>query len=216
MKEISELLIATANQGKVREIQRLLGDLPIALRTLADFSVIKLVEESGDTYEANARLKAKAYAKETGLWALADDSGFEVIALGGRPGVFSARYGGQGASDGDRVSFLLQELEACKSTDTRARFVCVAALADPHSETILVAQGICEGIVVTEPSGNNGFGYDPIFIPDGFKQTFAELSAEIKNAISHRARAIKSMRSHLEELISDKDLSLVDHSQPSP
>jgi len=201
MKEISELLIATANQGKVREIQRLLGALPIAIRTLAEFPLIKPVDESGDTYEANALLKAKAYARETGLWALADDSGFEVIALGGRPGVFSARYAGAGASDDDRISLLLQEFRDRKSDDPRARFVCVAALADPQNEVTLVAQGTCEGIVVTESRGKNGFGYDPIFVPDGFKQTFAELSAEIKNAISHRARAIHSMRSHLEELI---------------
>jgi XTP/dITP diphosphohydrolase len=194
-------LIATANQGKVREIQRLLGDLPIAIRTLADFPVIKPVDESGDTYEANALLKAKAYAKETGLCALADDSGFEVMALDGRPGVFSARYAGAGASDGDRISLLLQELKDSKSNDTRARFVCVAALADPHNDMTVVAQGICEGIVVTESRGKNGFGYDPIFVPDGFKQTFAELSGEIKNAISHRARAIHSLRNHLEALI---------------
>ena len=196
-----ELLIATGNAGKAAEIRAMLGDLPINFRTLTEFPEIEPVEESGATYEDNALLKARAYAQHTGLWSLADDSGFEVMALGGAPGVISARYAGAGVSDGDRIAFLLRQLDRAKSNNRSARFVCVAALADSRYSIANVEQGICEGIVIAKPRGGSGFGYDPIFVPEGFDQTFAELPLEIKNTISHRAKALHSMRSFLERLV---------------
>ena len=199
-----ELLIATGNAGKTVEIRALLGDLPIRFRTLTDFPEIEPVEESGATYEENAVLKARAYAQQTGLWALADDSGFEVSALGGAPGVISARYAGAGASDGDRIAFLLRQFDLANSSDRRARFVCVAALADSKYSIANVEHGICEGLIIGSPRGENGFGYDPIFVPEGFDKTFAELPTDIKNAISHRARALSSMRSFLERLVDNE------------
>jgi len=196
-----DLLIATGNVGKVAEIRAALGDLPIKLRTLSDFPGIETPKESGSTYEANAVIKAMAYAQQTGLWALADDSGFEVQALGGAPGVFSARYAGAGVSGGDRIAFLLRQLDQVNSSERGARFVCVAALADSTSAIVRVEQGICVGTLIEEPRGKNGFGYDPIFVPEGFDQTFAELPQDIKNVISHRARALQAMRSFLEQVV---------------
>jgi XTP/dITP diphosphohydrolase len=157
--------------------------------------------ESGHTYEENAVLKARSYAQQTGLLALADDSGFEVEALGGAPGVISARYAGQGASDSDRVAFLLRELASAPSSNRSARFVCVTALADSTAAIVNVEYGACEGQIIDQPRGANGFGYDPIFIPPGFDKTFAELPNEIKNNISHRGRALQSVRAFLERLL---------------
>jgi XTP/dITP diphosphohydrolase len=194
-----DLLIATGNIGKLVEMRVLLGQLPINLMTLKDFPGILEVEESGATYEENAVLKAKGYAQQTGLWALADDSGFEVEALGRAPGVISARYAGAGASDRDRIDFLLGQLD--DASDRRARFMCVAALADATGMIASITQGVCEGRVIDEVRGGNGFGYDPIFIPQGFEQTFAELNSDIKNNISHRAKALHAMRPFLEQLI---------------
>jgi len=196
-----DLLIATGNAGKAKEICELLGNLPINLRTLIDFPNVRPVVESGHTYEENAVLKARSYAQQTGLLALADDSGLEVEALGGAPGVISARYAGQGASDNDRVAFLLRQLANAPSANRSARFVCVAALADSTSAIVDVEYGICEGKVIDQPRGANGFGYDPIFIPQGFDKTFAELPNEIKNNISHRGRALQSVRAFLERLL---------------
>ncbi|HXM34348.1 MAG TPA: RdgB/HAM1 family non-canonical purine NTP pyrophosphatase [Pyrinomonadaceae bacterium] len=199
-----DLLIATGNAGKVAEIRAVLGDLPINFRTLTDFPEIGPVEESGSTYEENAVLKARAYAQQTGLWALADDSGFEVKALAAAPGVFSARYAGEGASDSDRIAFLLRQLDRVSSMDRDARFVCVAALADSTSSLVNVEYGVCEGLVIDNPRGEDGFGYDPIFVPEGFDKTFAELPRDVKNAISHRARALHLMRPFLEQLVASE------------
>ena len=199
-----ELLIATGNAGKTAEIRALLGDLPITFRTLTDFPEIEPVEESGATYEENAVLKARAYAQQTGLWALADDSGFEVAALDGAPGVISARYAGAGASDSERIAFLLRQLDLANSSDRGARFVCVTALSDLSNSIANVEHGICEGLIISKPRGENGFGYDPIFVPKGFDKTLAELPTNIKNVISHRARALHSMRSFLERLVDNE------------
>ena len=196
-----ELLIATGNAGKVTEIRPVFAGLPINFRTLIDFPEIQDVEETGSTYEENAVLKARAYARQTGLWALADDSGFEVAALGGAPGVISARYAGAGASDSDRIAFILRQFDRANSDTRSARFVCVAAVADPSSSIANVEQGICEGLIIDHPRGGNGFGYDPIFVPQGFEQTFAELSPAVKNLISHRAKALHAMRSFLEQQV---------------
>lgn len=198
-----QLLIATGNAGKVIEIRTLLNHLSLEFLTLNDFPGIAEVEESGATYEENAVLKASAYAKQTGRWALADDSGFEVEALNGAPGVISARYAGAGASDRDRIDFLLQQL-AHTTGDRRACFKCTVALANDKGSIVKISPGICEGLVIDQPRGEHGFGYDPIFVPRGLNETFAELSTGIKNLISHRAQALLAMRSFLEQLISGK------------
>jgi XTP/dITP diphosphohydrolase len=193
----NELLIATGNKGKVAELRSLLAGLPLRLRDLAEFPSAREVEETGRTFSDNAALKAQGYAEQTGLWTLADDSGLEVDALGGAPGVFSARYGGEGLTDADRVTRLLEELSRTDAKERRARFVCVIAIADPRGQVMNLSTGTCVGQIVHAPRGTHGFGYDPIFLPDGFEQTFGELTAEIKQDISHRALALKGARSFL-------------------
>lgn len=187
-----ELLIATRNRGKVLEVESLLGAFPLRLRSLADFPATGDVEETGSTFEENSALKAQAYAAQTGCWTLADDSGLEVEALGGAPGVFSARYGGPEASDAERIDRLLGSLARSGDASRRARFVCVIAIADNLANLLSLFTGTCEGHIAHEPQGKGGFGYDPIFVPDGYEQTFGELPAEIKQRISHRARALKA------------------------
>jgi len=184
-----KLLIATRNPGKTREFSSLLSGLPLELVDLNSFPEAPAVEETGSTYAENAVLKARAYSAATQIAALADDSGLEVEALGGRPGVLSARYAGEGATDSDRVQRLLKEL-SCVS-NRRARFVCVIAVAGSQGELLNVAEGICEGSITLEPRGKHGFGFDPVFVPAGHSETFGELAATIKGEISHRARAIK-------------------------
>lgn len=192
-----ELLIATSNKGKIAELQMLLATLPLRLRSLAEFPDIKDVEETGTTFSDNATLKARAYAGQTGLWALADDSGLEVDALGGAPGVFSARYGGANLTDGERIERLLEELSQCAPQERRARFISVIAIADPQGHIVTISTGKCEGQIAHAPRGTQGFGYDPVFVPDGFEQTFGELSPEIKQNISHRALALQGAHSFL-------------------
>ena len=196
-----ELLLGTHNPGKASEIARALGGLSINFHTLADFGQVQAVAESGETYEENAILKARAYAQQCHLWTLADDSGLEVMALDGAPGVFSARYAGAGASDRDRIAFLLKELFRRSASDRTARFISVVALVDGQSKVINVEYGLCEGTIIDLPRGNHGFGYDPIFVPQGFEATFAELSSELKDAISHRGKALQGMRNFLDQLI---------------
>jgi len=184
------LLLATRNSGKVREIARILEDAGWSLCSLREFEHVETPEENGETYADNAIAKARFYAAATGLCALADDSGLEVEALGGAPGVFSARYAGENASDADRRELLLAELAKTNDNDRRARFVCVVAIASADGAVLNVSEGTCEGTITFAPRGAGGFGYDPLFIPDGYNQTFAELPAEVKNQISHRARAV--------------------------
>ena len=186
----TELLIATGNKGKIAELQLLLASLPLRLRNLAEFPDIGDVEETGTTFSDNAVLKARAYAGRTGLWALADDSGLEVDALGGAPGVFSARYGGPHLTDNERVERLLEELSLRAPQERRARFIAVIAVADPQGQIASISMGKCEGQIARAPRGTGGFGYDPVFVPEGFDQTFGELPPEIKQDISHRARAL--------------------------
>lgn len=192
-----EFLIATRNAGKLREFRSLLTSLPLQLRSLAEFPETTEVAETGITFSENAVLKAKAYAEQTGLWTLADDSGLEVEALGGAPGVFSARYGGETASDAERIEMLLAQLSSCGATRSRARFVCVIAIADPQARIQNISTGECTGVIAHAPRGENGFGYDPVFVPDGYDQTFGELPTEIKEQISHRALALKAARAFL-------------------
>lgn len=196
-----KLLLGTYNAGKAVEISSVLKDLGIEFSSLRDFPQVQIVEESGSTYEENAILKAQGYARQTALWTLADDSGLEVDALGGAPGVWSARYAGAGAADGDRIVRLLGELEGIPASDRTARFVSVVALTDSAAKLVRVERGICEGSIIDSARGSNGFGYDPIFVPQGFMSTFAELPAETKDVISHRGKALQAMQHFLTQLI---------------
>jgi len=196
-----ELLLGTHNRGKAGEICHALADLGIHFRTLNDFAQVQTVRESGETFEENALLKAKGYAQQCRLWTLADDSGLEVEALNGAPGVLSARYAGTEASDRDRIDLLLEQLARAPQANRSARFISVVALADSHSRILKVECGVCEGAIIDSPQGNNGFGYDPIFVPRGFQSTFAELPSETKEVISHRGKAVRAMRMFLAQLI---------------
>jgi len=184
-----KLLIATNNPGKVAELRDLLAGGRFELLSLADFPHITEVEETGLTFIENARLKAVEYAGQTGLLALADDSGLEVAALDSRPGVLSARYGGRDTSFAEKMEMLLAELDGSDAVTRRARFVCAMAVAKVSGEILFTSEGICDGTIAAKPRGSGGFGYDPLFIPDGFEQTFGELGEAIKRKISHRARA---------------------------
>ena len=193
----TSLLLGTRNPGKIHEIKLILGDIPIDLCSLTDFPHVAVAVEDADTYAKNAILKAQFYARETGIVALADDSGLEVEALGGAPGVLSARYAGEHATDADRRNLLLSELAKTASNKRSARFVCAIAIASVDGEVLNLSEGICDGTITFAPRGESGFGYDPLFVPDGYDQTFAELSDEIKNQISHRARALLKLRDSL-------------------
>jgi XTP/dITP diphosphohydrolase len=184
-----KLLVATNNAGKVRELADLLAGLPVQLLSLSDIGGVTEVGETGATFEENAILKARGYAMQTGMWALADDSGLEIEALGNRPGVLSARYGGQGMGFDEKMNTLLAEMAGTDDKNRRARFVSAIAISDERGEIKCVATGTVSGNIARFPRGSNGFGYDPIFVPEGFAQTFGELSDHIKGEISHRSRA---------------------------
>lgn len=198
----SELLVATNNAGKMRELTGLLARLPIRLRQLSEFPQIKEVEETGETFVDNALLKARLYGQQAGLWTLADDSGLEVDALNGAPGVLSARYAGRNATDEERNARLLAELGRTNDGRRTARFICAIALYDPATGGAEIFNGTCEGNILEHPRGDNGFGYDPLFVPDGYAQTFGELSEAVKQRISHRARALAAVRVYLDERFS--------------
>ena len=182
-----QLLIATRNQHKVEEIRAIFLQLDIEFVCALNYPDVPDVVEDGDTFEANAIKKAVTLARATGLWSLADDSGLEVNALNGAPGIYSARYAVEPPSYSANNRKLLKELE--KTSDRRARFRCVIALSSP-SGRVKIVEGCCEGVIAREEYGRQGFGYDPLFIPDGFSQTFAEMDPDIKNSISHRGRAL--------------------------
>jgi XTP/dITP diphosphohydrolase len=196
-----KLLIATNNDGKIKELHELLADLPIELKSLREFENVGDVAETGETFEDNAILKAREYALQTNLWSVADDSGLEVDALGGAPGVFSARYAGEGAGNAEKIEKLLREIDRTQDKNRSARFVCVMAIADEKGAIKFVARGFCEGKIAEKQAGNGGFGYDPVFIPAGFENTFGELSSEIKRQISHRARASAKIIRYLRDFI---------------
>jgi XTP/dITP diphosphohydrolase len=188
---MKQLLIATGNEHKLNEFRTLLADLPVELVGLRDVGITDDVAETGDTFEANARLKADAYCRQSGLPTLADDSGLVVDALGGAPGVYSARYGGvKGAA---QLVLVLEQLRDVPPNQRTARFVCVLALAMPGTVTTVV-HGTVEGVIGDEPRGTHGFGYDPIFVLPERNVTMAELLPENKNRISHRGRAVAAMR----------------------
>jgi XTP/dITP diphosphohydrolase len=202
-----DLVIGSFNLGKVGEVRDALKGLSLTICYLPDFPNIFPVPETAQTYSENAILKAKGYAGQTRLLTLADDSGLEVDALGGRPGVFSARFGGADASDKDRINLLLEELADRAPVERTARFVCCMALAavtgsETDPEVLTLVQGRCEGTIAHAPTGTNGFGFDPVFIPQGYTQTFAELPNEVKARISHRAKALEQIRAFLNDWLS--------------
>lgn len=196
---IFELVLATHNRHKVTELIQLLGGLGITIRTLDEFPEAPEVVEDGDTCEANAVKKACAIAEYTGLPAVADDTGLEVDALGGRPGVYAARYAGEGATYEDNCRKLLGELRGVPREQRTACFVTVAAIALP-SDGIRVARGTLDGLIAEEASGTAGFGYDPVFLIPELGMTLAQLSADHKNRISHRAKAFTKMREIVKRL----------------
>ena len=183
------LVLATGNRGKVRELTEILGEVPFYLKSLSDFAEVRPVEETGSTFEENAILKAVGFASQTGEISLADDSGLEVEALGNRPGVLSARFAGEDSGYDVKMAKLLEMIESTGDSGRRARFVCVMALSDPDGHVLHIARGVCEGTIASAPRGANGFGYDPIFIPEGYDRTFAELTDDVKSRVSHRSRA---------------------------
>lgn len=198
-----KLLLATNNQAKVREYKSLLQDLPCELVTLAEQGINISVSEVGESLEENARLKATVLAAESQLIAMADDSGLEVDALGGEPGRLSARYAGEGASDRDRINYLLTRLEGVPEEKRSARFRCVIAIATPDGKVELCS-GECQGFITLAPRGEQGFGYDPIFYLAELGKTMAELPLQLKNQVSHRGRAARQVSQALEKLKEQK------------
>ncbi len=196
---IRELVLATRNRHKVEELVALLGGLGIRIRTLDEFPHAPEVVEDGITCEANAVKKARAIAEFTGLPAVADDTGLEVDALGGRPGVYAARYAGEGATYEDNCQKLLQELAGVPRERRTARFLTVAAIALPSDE-VKVAQGLLDGVIAEEASGTLGFGYDSLFFVPQLGKTLAQLSVDHKNRISHRAKAFMQAKDLLQEM----------------
>ena len=195
------LVIATGNPGKFREIASLLQGLDAHLVPLDRAGLVEVPPEGGESFQDNARRKAEFVARTVGRLALADDSGLEVDALGGRPGVLSARFGGPGKSDADRNRLILSALEAIPIEKRTARFRCAVAIADANG-SVFVVDGSCEGRIALEPRGIQGFGYDPIFEVPSLGRTLAEVGPDVKNRLSHRAQAIAKARTILEEILS--------------
>lgn len=194
------LVLGTTNTGKVREIERILADLPVTVETVVGYDIPEVVED-GETFTANACKKALHYAAHTGFFALADDSGLEVDALQGQPGVYSARYAGEQADDAMNNQKLLKSLHDVPAEHRTARFRCVLAVAAPDGRCV-TTEGVCSGIIGFSPRGDQGFGYDPLFIlPDG--RTMAELSVEEKNRISHRGQALCKLKELLQHFGED-------------
>ena len=191
---MGRVVVASLNRAKAREIAEILAaeGLGLEVVALADFPDVALPPETGESFAANALLKARAAAQGTGLPAIADDSGLEVDALGGEPGVMSARYAGEGAGDADRYRKVLALLADVPDARRTARFRCAAAFVSPEGVELL-AEGTCEGRLAREPTGAGGFGYDPIFVPEGYEITMAQLAPEQKHAISHRGRALRAL-----------------------
>jgi len=192
------LLIATRNIGKVREFERMLLGLSFEIVGLDDLGIDLEVEETGSTFEENAVLKAKAYGEAAGVLTLADDSGLVIDALGGEPGVLSARYGGEGLTDEDRVQLVLKKLNRTSGWNRQARFIAVLALVgDEVPNGLVTSQGVVEGAIAHEPIGKNGFGYDPIFWMASHTKTTAQMSGEEKDSVSHRGLAMKTLMESL-------------------
>ena len=199
-----KLLLATNNKAKVREYKSLLQNLPCEVVTPSEQGITIEVDEVGKSLKENARLKANAFAAESRLLSLADDSGLEVDALGGEPGPLSARYAGEGASDIERINYLLTRLKDVPDEKRTARFRCVIAIAAPD-EKVELCYGECPGLITFGPRGEHGFGYDPVFYLPDLNKTMAELPMEVKNKVSHRGQAARKARKVLERLRHDKD-----------
>jgi len=195
------LLLATGNTGKVRELRDILASVPLELRSLRDYDGINDVAETGLTFVENASLKASGFSIQAGEFALADDSGLEVHSLGNAPGIHSARFAGAETGYDVKIDRLFRMMRDSGSDDRRARFVCAMAVANDRGQVIHTVEAECTGSIALEPRGTNGFGYDPIFIPDGFDQTFGELSDEVKRSISHRAKAAELIIRYLLDFI---------------
>jgi len=195
------ILIATLNAGKLGEYERLLADVPgLELETMATLADPVEVVEDQDTFRGNALKKAMEIATAAGMLCLADDSGLQVDALRGRPGVYSARYAGEGSTDAENNAKLLDELSGIADDERTARFQCAIVIVDQSGRELAIAEGACEGRIGSEPRGSHGFGYDPLFVPEGYTQTMAELGPETKNEISHRAKAAAKLVPILREL----------------
>jgi len=190
------ILVATRNLGKIREIADLLKDLPVELISLSEFPDLPDVVEDGETFEENALKKARTLARATGILSLADDSGLCIDALGGRPGVLSARYGGPDSTDEEKCLRVLDEMREVPDSQRTARFVCVLALVDVGGEEKLF-RGTCEGSIIRELRGSEGFGYDPIFLYEDQGLTFAEMDRSSKNVVSHRGLALRRFAEYL-------------------
>ncbi|MYL34206.1 XTP/dITP diphosphatase [Pontibacillus yanchengensis] len=196
---MKKLIVATKNQGKVNEFREMFSKYGIETYSLNDLDThIPDVEETGTTFEENAQLKAETIADLLQVPVLADDSGLEVDALNKRPGVFSARFAGEDKDDHRNLEKVLDELKSIENRE--ARFVCALALAIPGQETIF-ERGTCEGMIATKSYGDRGFGYDPIFIPRGYEETFAQLPSDVKNQMSHRSRAIQQMETSIQNIL---------------
>jgi len=198
-----EILIATANPGKSAEFRQMLGADQFTWNDLSNLGKQDPVEETGETFRANACLKASEYARRNKMWTLADDSGLEVDALGGRPGVYSARWAKMnrtGSGDADNNKTLLTQIEQVPDELRTARFVCVLALADPAGRIIFSARDTVEGRLLRAPRGSNGFGYDPLFFIESFGKTTAELEPDQKHQISHRGKALRKLRELMERM----------------
>jgi XTP/dITP diphosphohydrolase len=198
MPDTLTLVLATGNPGKTDEIRDLLKGFPVKIKNIDDFGPIPPVVEDGDTFEENAYKKASFVSKILGYPALADDSGLVVEALGGAPGIYSARYAGENASDQQRYTRLLEEMNG--QTDRQARFECVISLAVPTGAA-LTYEGRCEGLIAEEPAGEGGFGYDPVFYYPPLKKTFGQLSREEKGRISHRGKALQELKAEFEKVM---------------
>jgi XTP/dITP diphosphohydrolase len=199
------LVLGTRNAKKKQEIVEILGDLGLELADLTQRPAAPEVVEDGDTFEANARKKAVELARAMKQWVLGEDSGLVVPALNGRPGVYSARYAGKQGDDAANNARLLAELAPLPDDRRAAYYVCTAALADPQGEVRAVVEGRCHGVLVREPRGTGGFGYDPLFLIPEYHRTFGELSPTVKHALSHRARALSQLRPGLRRVFGPND-----------
>lgn len=198
---MKKVLVATKNQGKLREFAEMLSDLDIEWLSLGDVDVDFDVEETGETFRENALLKAEAYARATGMLTLADDSGLVVDGLDGEPGVYTARYGGAGLSSQERYHYLLGKLQDVEGDERSARFRCVILFMNGDGELLAEAEGVCEGRISEAPRGEGGFGYDPVFLLPEMDKTMAELPSEVKHRISHRGRALQKLVPQIRQIL---------------
>ncbi len=210
---INIIILATRNAGKAKELQEMLKDFPVEIKNLNDFGPIPEVEEDGETFDDNAYKKALFAAKVLGLPAIADDSGLVVEALDGAPGVRSARYAGENATDQDNIDKLLKELEG--QSNRKAAFECVLSIAVP-SGPALTYEGHCDGEITLQPRGNAGFGYDPVFYSPEYGKTFAEISSQEKNRVSHRGRALAELAGEFDKVLAWLNARLTEDKPPKP